>query len=77
MASEADRTVGTVLCWYLWKSRNNYIFEYAPVHPISIMKKTANYLFERQLSHFYVGIGSSMAPSPDWWIPPPHSPWVD
>ena len=64
LASDSDRTVGIVICWYLWKSRNKYIFEYIPVHPLSIIHKAAHYLLERHLYHLYAGLGSSKAPSP-------------
>eukprot|EP00268_Persea_americana_P067104 TRINITY_DN92014_c0_g1_i1.p1 TRINITY_DN92014_c0_g1~~TRINITY_DN92014_c0_g1_i1.p1 ORF type:complete len:137 (+),score=14.36 TRINITY_DN92014_c0_g1_i1:63-473(+) len=53
-------TMGIVICWYLWKSRNNYIFEYIPVHPLSIIHKAAHHLLERHLSHLYAGLGSTI-----------------
>jgi len=45
--SESDCTVGTVNYWNLWKTRNNYIFEYIPVNPFSVIQKAAHFLLER------------------------------
>lgn len=71
LALESDRRVGISLCWYLWKNRNHYIFQYNPVKPLYVLTKTVNSLLEWNLSHLYAGPGSNLAASPDWSIPPP------
>lgn len=41
------------------------------MNPLYVLTKTVNSLLEWNLSHLYSGPGSNLAPSPDWWIPPP------
>lgn len=35
--SAQNRRLGITLFWYLWKSRNMYLFQYQPIHPLHIL----------------------------------------
>lgn len=49
LASESDSLVEITLCWYLWKSRNSYIFYCTPINPLTVFHKTQQSLFLKDL----------------------------
>eukprot|EP00268_Persea_americana_P022048 TRINITY_DN21936_c1_g1_i2.p1 TRINITY_DN21936_c1_g1~~TRINITY_DN21936_c1_g1_i2.p1 ORF type:complete len:281 (+),score=5.88 TRINITY_DN21936_c1_g1_i2:337-1179(+) len=69
--STDHRRLGITLMWYLWKTRNNYIFQYIPVHPVRVKEQTILALFDWNLSHVHAGPSSASALSTDWWLAPP------
>ena len=48
-----------VVFWYLWKNRNNYIFQYHPVNPFHVFAKATNAILEWNLSCLYTSLGST------------------
>lgn len=71
LASPKLRNKRVVVFWYLWKTRNHYIFQYHPVNPFHVFSKATNALLEWNMSRLYIGTRSTQAVSPDWWLLPP------
>lgn len=61
--------------WYIWKTRNAYLFQYHPIHPLHVMAKTVKAIFEWNVAHLYAGPGSKACLTTDRWLPPPPG-WI-
>lgn len=70
-ASTDNRHLGITLMWYIWKARNNYIFQYLPMHPLDVKARTIMAIFDWNLSHVCAWPSSIVSLSTDWWLLPP------
>lgn len=70
-AQTTTRSMGITVMWYLWKSRNNYIFQYHSINPYYIKTKAISSILLMQISPIYAGPDSSDGAPTDWWLLPP------
>lgn len=71
MASTYNRRLGILVFWYIWKMRNDYLFTYHPMKPLSVKIKIFHGLYEWNISNFLPTSAASLGLPPDIWLPPP------
>ena len=45
--------LGTIVSWFIWKSRNNLIFSYQPPHPGKVRSKSITHILEWNLTRVH------------------------
>lgn len=63
--------MGITVMWYIWKAKNNYIFQYHPINPYCIKRKAISSILSMEITPIYAGLGCFDGAPTDWWLPPP------
>lgn len=60
------------MSWYVWKMRNEAIFEYSSIYPAAIKQKTIHAIREWNISNICSAAASCSGLTVDQWLPPPY-----
>lgn len=71
VATKHNKRVGALISWYIWKMRNEYIFQSIPIHPTFLPVKTKLAIFEWNTAHLFPLTANLLGlPSAPWIAPP-------
>lgn len=70
-SSHQSKIIGGLISWYVWKMRNNYIFNSAPIQPSTVIRKTINAIYEWNISN--ISPPSSLPSNAQWLLEVPPS----